>query len=171
MRTAAQWLDDYGDSHRNATNKALHWICVPVIAWCVLGLLWSLPFPGGIRASYPAANWAGVAVLIALLYYAVLSPRLALGALPLLLLCLWSLDRLDRWNGVPLWALCLFLFVIAWIQGRAVPDDRAAVAAGRPVSAVGASLLAPRNAAPRSKATASRNACACNSAVRARVGA
>jgi uncharacterized membrane protein YGL010W len=127
MRTAAQWLDDYGDSHRNPTNKKLHWICVPVIAWCVLGLLWSLPFPGGIRASYPAANWAGVAVLAALLYYAVLSPRLALGALPLLLLGLWSLDRVDRWHGLPLWGTCLLLFVIAWIGqfiGHAVEGKR-----------------------------------------------
>jgi uncharacterized membrane protein YGL010W len=127
MRTAAQWLDDYGDSHRNRTNKALHWICVPVIAWCVLGLLWLLPFPAGIRAAYPLANWAGVAVLVAMLYYAVLSPRLALGALPLLLLGLWSLDQVDRWNGVPLWAVCLFLFVIAWIGqfiGHAIEGKR-----------------------------------------------
>ena len=127
MRTAAQWLDDYGDSHRNATNKALHWICVPVIAWCVLGLLWLLPFPAGIRAAYPAANWAGVAVLVAMLYYSVLSPRLALGALPLLLAFLWSLDRIDRWNGVPLWGVCLFFFVIAWIGqfiGHAIEGKR-----------------------------------------------
>ena len=75
MRTAAQWLDDYGDSHRNHNNKALHWICVPVIVWCVLGLLRSLPFPGRIRAVYPAANWASFAVLAALLYYAMLSIR------------------------------------------------------------------------------------------------
>ena len=92
MRTAAQWLDDYGDSHRKRANKVLHWICVPVIAWCVLGLLWSLPFPVAVRAMYPAVNWASVAVLAALGYYAVLSPRLALGALPLLLAFLWSID-------------------------------------------------------------------------------
>jgi uncharacterized membrane protein YGL010W len=115
MRTAAQWLDDYGDSHRNHTNKALHWICVPVIAWCVLGLLWSLPFPSGIRSVYPAANWASLAVLAALIYYSLLSIPLTLGALPLLLACLWSIDRLDRASTVPLWSICVVLFVIAWI--------------------------------------------------------
>ncbi|MDG1781904.1 MAG: DUF962 domain-containing protein, partial [Flavobacteriales bacterium] len=26
-----QWLDAYGKSHQNPTNKAFHWICVPVI--------------------------------------------------------------------------------------------------------------------------------------------
>src|ERR1700722_12716266 len=115
MRTAAQWLDDYGDSHRNRTNKALHWICVPVIAWCVLGLLWSLPFPGSLRATHPAVNWASIAVLVAILYYSALSLRLALGALPFFLACLWSFDRLDHWQAAPLWSICVVLFVAAWI--------------------------------------------------------
>src|SRR5277367_176116 len=115
MRTAAQWIDDYGDSHRSAANKALHWICVPVIAWCVLGLLWSLPFPGGIRAEYPVATWAGVAVLAASIYYSLLSIPLALGALPLLIASLWSFDRIEHATTVPLWGLCAFLFVVAWI--------------------------------------------------------
>jgi uncharacterized membrane protein YGL010W len=127
MRTADQWLEDYGDSHRNQTNKVLHWVCVPVIAWCVLGLLWSLPFPQAVRAEYPAANWGSLAVALALLYYAALSFRLALGALPLLLACLWTLDRLDRLDGVPLWSICVFLFVVAWIGqfvGHAIEGKR-----------------------------------------------
>ncbi len=131
MRTAAQWLDDYGDSHRNHVNKALHWICVPVIAWCVLGLLWSLPFPGGIRGAFPAAqplaNWACVAVLAALFYYSVLSIRLALGALLLLAVMLWSIDVVERWSPLPLWSLCLLLFVAAWIGqfiGHAIEGRR-----------------------------------------------
>ena len=127
MRTAGQWLDDYGDSHRNRTNKALHWICVPVIAWCVLGLLWSLPVPAGMRALHPAANWGSIAVLAALLYYSVLSLRLMLGVLPLLLAFLWSIDEVDRWQAVPLWSICVLLFVLAWIGqfvGHAIEGKR-----------------------------------------------
>ncbi len=127
MRTATQWLDDYGDSHRNRTNKTLHWICVPVIVWCVLGFLWSLPFPQGIRAIHPAMNWGGIAVLGALIYYSVLSIRLALGALPLLLACLWSIDQVGRASPWPLWRVCVILFVIAWIGqflGHAIEGKR-----------------------------------------------
>jgi uncharacterized membrane protein YGL010W len=127
MRTAAQWLEDYGDSHHNQANKALHWICVPVIVWCVLGLLWSLPFLGDVRARFPAANWGGVAVLAALLYYSVLSVPLALGALPLLLLMLWSIDLLQRSSPAPLWSICVALFVAAWIGqfiGHAIEGKR-----------------------------------------------
>ena len=127
MRTAAQWLDDYGDSHRNQANKALHWICVPVIVWCVLGLLWSLPFLGDVRARFPAANWGGVAALAALLYYSVLSVPLALGALPLLLVMLWSIDLLDRSSPMPLWSVCVVLFAAAWVGqfiGHAIEGKR-----------------------------------------------
>jgi uncharacterized membrane protein YGL010W len=127
MRTAAQWLDEYGDSHRNHTNKALHWICVPVIAWCVLGLLWSLPFPFGIRTLHPAANWGSVAVLAALIYYALLSVPLTLGAIALLTAFLWSLNRLERLSMVPLWSICLAAFVFAWVGqfiGHAIEGKR-----------------------------------------------
>jgi uncharacterized membrane protein YGL010W len=74
-----------------------------------------------------AANWGSVVVLVALLYYAALSARLALGIFPLLLLFLWSLDRLDHLDGVPLWSICLFLFVVAWVGqfiGHAIEGKR-----------------------------------------------
>jgi uncharacterized membrane protein YGL010W len=127
MRTANQWLDEYGDSHRNATNEALHWICVPVILWCVLGLLWVTPFPESLRAALPLANWATVVTAAAVIYYAALSLRLALGVLPLLLLMLWSIDSLNRSAPAPLWLICVVLFVLAWIGqfiGHAIEGKR-----------------------------------------------
>jgi uncharacterized membrane protein YGL010W len=127
MRTANQWLDEYGSSHRNATNEALHWICVPVILWCVLGLLWATPFPAGIRAAVPFANWATLVTLLALVYYSLLSMPLALGIFPLLLLMLWSIAELDGNGLAPLWLICLALFVLAWIGqfiGHAIEKKR-----------------------------------------------
>jgi uncharacterized membrane protein YGL010W len=127
MRTAEQWLDEYGSSHRNPTNEALHWICVPVILWCVLGLLWITPFPSGVRAALPWANWAMLISLLAVIYYASLSVRLALGILPLLALMLWSIDALSRNTLAPMWLICVTLFVLAWIGqfiGHAIEKKR-----------------------------------------------
>lgn len=127
MRTADQWLDEYGSSHRNATNEALHWICVPVILWCVLGFLWIIPFPAGIRSALPAANWATIISLLAVVYYALLSLPLALGILPLLALMLWSIDMLSGNGAVPLWLICASFFVLAWIGqfiGHAIEKKR-----------------------------------------------
>ena len=28
-KSADQWFAEYGESHRNPTNKAIHWIAVP----------------------------------------------------------------------------------------------------------------------------------------------
>ena len=47
-RTIDRLLAEYGESHRDAVNKAIHWLCVPVIFWCVLALLSELPFPAAL---------------------------------------------------------------------------------------------------------------------------
>ena len=38
-RDIHQWINDYGISHQNSTNKKIHWICVPAIMFTLLGLL------------------------------------------------------------------------------------------------------------------------------------
>src|ERR1700759_4781127 len=111
MRTAEQWLNEYGSSHRNPTNEALHWVCVPVILWCVLGFLWLIPFPKHIQNAIPHANWATVICVLALFDYAFLSLRLALGIAPVLALMLWSIDHASGNGVIPLWSICLGLFV------------------------------------------------------------
>ncbi len=48
MRSVEDWLANYGTSHQHPVNKALHWVCVPLIVLAVLavlGLLRSLPVP------------------------------------------------------------------------------------------------------------------------------
>jgi uncharacterized membrane protein YGL010W len=127
MRTAEQWLTEYGVSHRNPTNKSLHWICVPVIVWCALGFSWAAPFPGQLRSSFPAANWAGVITLAAVAYYALLAPRLALGIAPVLLVMLWSIEQVQSNSPLALWVICSVLFVLAWIGqfiGHAIEGRR-----------------------------------------------
>ena len=65
--------------------------------------------------------------LAAVIYYASLSVRLALGVLPLLLLMLWSIATLSRNTIAPLWLICVVLFVLAWIGqfvGHAIEGKR-----------------------------------------------
>jgi uncharacterized membrane protein YGL010W len=125
LRGTAYWLDEYAASHRNPINKALHWICVPLIVWSLIGLLWSLPAPG--RAQFDYANWASYAVAAAVLYYAVLSMPLALGVLPLLAAMLLSVDALSQLAHVPLWAVSISVFAVGWIGqfiGHAIEGQR-----------------------------------------------
>jgi uncharacterized membrane protein YGL010W len=126
MRSVSEWLDEYGASHQNPTNKLLHWICVPPIVLAVMGLLWSVPVPAAVAAVSPWLNWATLAAGAALLYYLLLSPALAAGiglAFALLLALTQALTHLP-WS---LWLSSLAIFVLAWIGqfiGHAIEGKR-----------------------------------------------
>ena len=125
MRGTAYWFAEYSASHRNPVNKTLHFICVPLIVWSLIGLLWSLPAPG--RGQLEYANWASYAVAAAVLYYAVLSMPLALGVLPVLAAMLLSVDALSQLAQVPLWAVSAAVFALAWLGqfvGHAIEGKR-----------------------------------------------
>ncbi|MBS0375829.1 MAG: DUF962 domain-containing protein [Proteobacteria bacterium] len=126
MRSVHDWLREYGTSHENRLNKTLHWICVPLIVFAVLGLLWAIPVPPALAKGGPFANWAVLAALASLGYYAWLAPRLAIGMLPLVALALLVLERLAA-GPLALWRLSLAIFVVAWIGqfiGHAVEGRR-----------------------------------------------
>jgi uncharacterized membrane protein YGL010W len=56
-----------------------------------------------------------------------LSIPLALGAAPLLIAFLWSIDWLERSSAVPMWSICVLAFVVAWIGqfiGHAIEGKR-----------------------------------------------
>lgn len=108
-------LDEYGDSHRNATNKLIHWICVPVIVWTVIALLWSAPFPSALQSEAIPINWATLALLLAQIYYFTLSPRLATGVLLFNILLLWLTAIVEQASPWPLWLVAVVVFVLAWI--------------------------------------------------------
>ena len=43
MRQVDALLKEYGVSHQNPTNKLIHWVCVPLIFFSTVGLVWSIP--------------------------------------------------------------------------------------------------------------------------------
>lgn len=110
-----QWLADYGDSHQNPTNKAIHWICVPLILFSVLALLWIVPVPAAMAVVGPWLNWATLLMTAALAYYVVLSPKHALGMALIALTLFFVIDWLDRSAPVPVWLIAVIVFVGAWI--------------------------------------------------------
>jgi uncharacterized membrane protein YGL010W len=114
MRTAEQWLQEYGESHRHATNKTLHWICVPIIVVSLIGLLWSLPTPAAWREISPLLNWGSLFLAASVLYYLTISVSLAVGMALFVALVMLSIVGLQNLPW-PLWSVCLVLFVFAWV--------------------------------------------------------
>ncbi|TGE24910.1 DUF962 domain-containing protein [Hymenobacter aquaticus] len=115
MTTLPHLLDEYGESHQNPTNKLVHWVCVPLIMFSLLGLLWSVPLPDAVRQLSPWLNLATMVMVLAVLYYLRLSVPLALGMVLISLLMALGLRQLDAHAPLPLWQICLLIFVLAWI--------------------------------------------------------
>lgn len=126
LTSVQAWLDDYGESHRNPVNKAIHWICVPLIAMSVVGILWDLPVPEAFRKISPVMNWGVLFLMASIVYYFILSPRLAVGMLLVTAAFVVCLVWLDGF-ATPLWQICTAIFVLAWIGqfiGHLVEGER-----------------------------------------------
>ena len=114
MRTIESLLDEYGESHRDPTNKLVHWICVPIIFFSVVGLLYSIKLGGLMLTPTLPLNVAIITLLLLLIYYLRLSPTLAAGMAIFTLLC-WFLCQQIENSGAVLWQVSIARFVLAWI--------------------------------------------------------
>lgn len=115
MRRIEQLLDEYGQSHQNDLNKRIHWICVPLIMFSLLGLLLSIPFP---VEKGLFSNWTVVVLALALLYYLSLSFSMFIGfvvAGGLMLLGNWWLYEWTGQSSSMMVAISFMIFILAWI--------------------------------------------------------
>ncbi|MDQ3142415.1 MAG: DUF962 domain-containing protein [Bacteroidota bacterium] len=114
MKSVHELLNIYGESHQNATNKFIHWICVPLIMLSLIGLLMCIPFPIDI----PYLNWGTLALFAALVYYLRLSFQIFAGFVLIALIIIYvnnfiiSLSPSIGWQP---WMIFLLIFVLAWI--------------------------------------------------------
>jgi uncharacterized membrane protein YGL010W len=113
-------FDKYAESHQNPTNKLIHWICVPLIVFSLLGLVWSIPFPYlGFLGRYNGfVNWASFLIAFSIFYYYKLSPVMSYLMLISVFIMSFFIVTLEKWelNGGPqLWLSCAVIFVLAWI--------------------------------------------------------
>jgi uncharacterized membrane protein YGL010W len=100
MRKIDELFARYAESHQNPANKAIHWICVPLITWSVLGLIW---------AWSPVATYVFIAAALA--FYLWLSPAIAVGMLGVTAVLVYPLTLL----GPHVLIAAIAVFVVAWI--------------------------------------------------------
>jgi uncharacterized membrane protein YGL010W len=100
MRKVDELFARYAESHQNPANKAIHWVCVPLITWSVLALIWA---------------WSPVAAYVfigaALMFYVWLSPAIAVGMLGVTAVLVYPLTLL----GPHVLTTAIIVFVVAWI--------------------------------------------------------
>ena len=106
-------LAEYGDSHQNPTNKTIHWVAVPVIAWSIIAILWALPTPAFFRAT-PYLNWATIVCALATIYYMTLSIPLAIGMAVFSALAIVIIRLIETHVSINLEWIAGALFVFSW---------------------------------------------------------
>ena len=94
-------LSLYSESHRNHTNELIHIVCVPLIVFSLLGIIWAV---------HPVA--AVIVVAASLYYYFQLSKPFALGMLAMATAMLALLALLPPATVL---ALSIAIFVLAWV--------------------------------------------------------
>jgi uncharacterized membrane protein YGL010W len=112
-RPIDRWLGNYAEDHRNGTNQIIHWICVPLIVWTVIALLWVLPVP---TLFARPGLWAGLAGVGAVAFYLRLSRPLGVAMFVFLV----ALMALTHWlhgllgSAALAWS-AVAVFVVAWV--------------------------------------------------------
>jgi uncharacterized membrane protein YGL010W len=115
MRHLELWLEAYGESHKNATNKAIHWICVPLIMISIFGILYSLPFFAE-KTWY--SNWGAIAFVPVLFFYFRLSLRMFFAFVFIALLISWLNEGIYRAleaSDTRMLIAHISIFIVAWI--------------------------------------------------------
>ena len=117
MKTAKEYFDEYAVSHQNETNQAIHYICVPLIFFSVIGLLMSIPttfLENTLNLSNPILeNWAVMVGIIISVFYLRLGFWYFIEMLFIMLIAIVA----NFWigNQVNLLYTSLIIFVLAWI--------------------------------------------------------
>ncbi|MBT6492700.1 MAG: DUF962 domain-containing protein [Deltaproteobacteria bacterium] len=114
QRNIHEWLEAYGESHQNKTNKLIHWICVPGIFLTIAGLLWAIPVPE-FMAEVPYLNWGTLTLVPIILFYLRLSAKLAAGMTLFSIACVAFVAWYAEQGPIGLAVTCLFFFVAFWI--------------------------------------------------------
>ena len=116
MKSINVWLDEYGESHKNSTNKKIHWFCVPAIMFSFIGFLVSIP-----HSYFPAIygdlklNWGILITICLVIYYFKLSKKMAYGMSLIGFLLNVGNYILNIYLSYDLWVFSLSLFIVAWI--------------------------------------------------------
>lgn len=105
-------LDHYNESHQNPINIRIHLICVPLILWSVLVIMWQVKFPR-ILFGEPM-NLAQVFVMLSLGYYIRLSFKIFAIMLIVGFVAMMTAYYLEQLTTQSL-AIGITVFILAWL--------------------------------------------------------
>ena len=116
MRKIDQLFEEYAESHQNQTNKFIHWICVPLIFFTIVGFISLIPAPHFCAPYFGCISIASiVALFLVTIFYFTLSWRISLIMLLIMLLMEHFAYAINVHFKENSWIIYLSIFVITWI--------------------------------------------------------
>jgi len=116
MRKIDLLFAEYAESHRNSTNKLIHWICVPLIFWTILGFISLIPSPHFCAPYFGCISLVSlIAVILVTLFYLRLSLLIGFIMIFAMLLMEHLAYAINIHFGHKSWMVFLAVFVITWI--------------------------------------------------------
>jgi uncharacterized membrane protein YGL010W len=116
MRKIDLLFAEYGESHRNATNKLIHWICVPLIFWTILGFISLIPSKSICFIYIGCISYISLAAMVLVtIFYMRLSFLIGLIMVLVMLLMesfAYGINIRFKENS---WIVYLAVFIITWI--------------------------------------------------------
>ena len=116
MRKIDRLFKEYSESHQNETNKLIHWICVPLIFWSILGFIALIPAPHFYLLNFMAMSIASlIALIIVSVFYITLSWRIAVIMIFVMLIFEYLIYFVNITFERNSWIIFLSVFVLSWI--------------------------------------------------------
>ena len=116
MRKIEELFSEYGESHQNGTNKTIHWICVPLIFWTILGFISYIPTPHLYVQNFGYMSIASIiALVIVSIFYFRLSVVVGIIMIFLMLIMEYFISLCNLQFGTKSWIVYLVVFIITWI--------------------------------------------------------
>lgn len=116
MRKIDLLFAEYAESHRNSTNKLIHWICVPLIFWTILGFISLIPAPHFCASYFGCISFVSIiAVVLVTIFYARLSLLISFLMIIIMLLMEHFVYAVNINFGKKSWLIYAGVFIITWI--------------------------------------------------------
>lgn len=113
MKTAQEQLSTYKSVHLNQSNIRTHFVGVPLIIWSLVVLLSLVSIPMPFVSEGFSVNLSHAFFVVAMIYYAVLRWRLAIGLLLFLAPTVYLAHRVSLYENAYL--LAIAVFVVGWV--------------------------------------------------------
>ena len=112
MKDLVAQMSEYAAYHRDETNKAIHYVFVPLIVWSAMGLLLQA---GGLRVGTLEVTLAHAIAVVLLAYYLRLDFALGVAMVVLFTVMLVTALQVDATLGARAWILFLAVFAGSWV--------------------------------------------------------